>query len=287
MIQMRNILRNIIGLTFVGLLVIMHSCEKHDFFDEKTITGKVGPQAYWELSSSTINAGDEVPFTVQYYTTSAPVTHSEVWYNIMEKEERKVSCPWVTSFTYEYNSFVSNEVRLEQRIKNFPHSNAVWSDTLRAFTLSGTFPTSNTLPVFEWVKPTHFDSTMMDKYFGVGYMQHFKDSLFNLMTFPDFKNMLLGLDLLEDFKQFTDSTQDPNAGINVWVYHFPKDAAGNTPVPAEVKTLYDGIPFDKLISDANGHAVEYKRRYQLNAKMRVYDTNETYATTVSKEIEIN
>ena len=34
------------------LLIAVASCEKHDPFDENTITGAVGPEAYWTIESS-------------------------------------------------------------------------------------------------------------------------------------------------------------------------------------------------------------------------------------------
>ena len=283
---MKNILNGIVSFAIFGLmLTALTSCEKQDFFDENVITGEVGPQVYWEVASSTVSAGSNMSFTIQYYTTGQEVDHSEVWYNITETQEKSVSCPWVTSFTYSYNSITSEEKRIAQKIKEFPHSLAVWSDSLHAYTFTGDFPVSGTLKPFAWVKPEVFDSTKMDTYFGTGYMQHFKDSLYNLMKFADFKNMILGMSLLENFSQYTDSTFDINS--NGYVYHFPKDINGNTPVPDAIHNLYNTIPFDRLIESPSGYNVEFKRTYFIDARMRVYDKNNVYGTTVSKKIDIN
>jgi len=278
---------NVWRIFFYGLILTsLSSCEKHDFFDEDVITGNIGPQAYWEIGSSTVSAGSNVSFDIQYYTMSdAEIDHSEVWYNVTETLEKSVSCPWVTTFTYSYNSIISEEKRIAQKISEYPHSMAVWSDSLHAYTISAEFPVSGTLKPFSWVKPETFDSTKMDTYFGTGYMQQFKDSLYNLMQYADFKNMILGMSLLEDFKQYTDSTFDTNS--NGYVYHFPKDLNGETPVPDDIKNLYNTIPFDRLIEGSAGYNVEYKRTYYLEARMRVYDTRNVYGLTVSKTIDIN
>jgi hypothetical protein len=272
---------------FVSLLagVFFSACAKNDFFDENVITGNVGPQAYWEVESSTVSAGSNMPFEVQYYFTVADIDYSEVWYNIVEMQEKSVSCPWVASFTYAVSSINSEEKRISQKIQEYPHSLAVWSDSLHAYTFKADFPVSGTLSPFSWSKPEVFDSTKMEAYFGTGYMQHFKDSLYNLMKYADFKNMMLGMSLVEDFKQYTDSTFDANS--DSYVYHFPKDEQGNTPVPDEIKNLYDGIPFDQLIEGASGYNVEFKRNYSLNALLRVYDKRGVYGTTESKKIDIN
>jgi hypothetical protein len=279
--NMKNLIYIAIGLLALG----MTACEKHDFFDDKLITGNIGPQAYWEVGSAIISAGSSMPFEVQYYTTTADIDHSEVWYNIIETQEKSVSCPWVTSFTYAINSIRSEEKRIAQKIHEYPHSLAVWSDSLHAYTFKAEFPISNTLSQFSWSKPDVFEPDKMETYFGAGFMQYFTDSLRTLMKFADYKNMMLGMGLLEDFKQYTDSTFDANS--DSYIYHFPKDANGNTPVPADIDNLYGNIPFDRLIEGATGYNVEFKRNYSIEAQLRIYDKKGVYCATESKGININ
>ena len=277
-----------IKFIFLSLLAaaILSTCAKHDFFDENVITGNVGPQAYWEVESSTVRAGSEMPFDVQYYSTAAEIDRSEVWYNISETEEKSVMCPWVVSRTYSINPIKLEEKRISQKIQEYPHSLAVWSDSLHAYNFKATFPISGTLSPFSWVKPDAFDYDKMETYFGKGFMENFKDSLHNhIMTFADYKNMLVGMGLLEDFKQYTDSTYNVNS--DDYDYHFPRNASGDTPVPAEINDLFNSIPFDRLIEDATGYNVEYKRTYSMEAILRVYDKQGIYGTTVTKEIDIN
>jgi len=268
---------------FLSLLAValLSACAKHDFFDENVITGNIGPQAYWDVGSSTVSAGSDMPFVAQYYSTVADIDRSEVWYNIIETIDKSVSCPWVVSSTYSISSVTTEEKRISQKIQEYPHSLAVWSDSLHAYVLTNQFPVSNTLSVFSWVNPAVFDSTKMVTYFGPDFMQQFKDSLRNnVMQFADYKNMMLKMGLLDDFKQYTDSTLDPNSGG--WVYHFP-----NNQIPAEINKLFDNIPFDKLIEGDSGYNVSYKRSYSMNAILRVYDVRGVYGTTVSKAIDIN
>ena len=51
------------------LLMTVASCETHDPFDENTITGAVGPHAYWTIESSMVKAGESMGFVGQYYST--------------------------------------------------------------------------------------------------------------------------------------------------------------------------------------------------------------------------
>ncbi len=262
------------------------ACEKHDFIDDLVITGEVGPQAYWEVGSSMAAAGTEVPFVAQYYTSvkDVKIDHSEVWYNITEVEEKTIICPWVTTFTYNITSALSQEKRVSQLIKSYPHQAEI-NDSLHAYVLEDAFPVSGTLAPFVWQKPqqwTEADSISVETYFGQGFQKHFIDSLYNKMQYADFKNMLLGLSKCESFAEYTDSTFNENS--NGYIYHFPDSV-----IPQAVTDMYYSIPFqDFIFNKADGaYDVNYKRSYQVRAQLRVYDDRGVYGTTQPKDIEIN
>ncbi len=286
---MKKTLNKITVAVFGSLLMLcLVACEKHDFLDEITMTGDIGPQAYWEIGSSMVSAGANVSFTAQYYSTVSEIDYSEVWYSINETLEKTVSCPWVTTFTYEISSSVSEEKRISQKIEEYPHEEALWSDSLHAYYFTGSFPVSSTLSSYSWSKPETMDTTLAERYFGQEFMQNFKDSLYTLMEFDDFQRMFLGLELLEDFTQYTDSTYDDNAGS--WTYHFPKnEETGETIIPDTIPQIYEGISFyDLIFNTSTGvYDIEYKRTYDLEAVLRVYDTRGVYGLTTIKEITIN
>lgn len=280
------------------LLSTITSCEKHDFIDEMSITGEVGPQAIWELGSSSVAAGNSVDFTLQYYSTVSEISHSEVWYSVTEEISKKVTCPWVSTFTYSIVSNTSQLKRISEKVVTFPNTMAVWSDSLSANVLKKSFPVTGTLSSFSWKQPEQFnmkDSLSVNNYFGNNFMQHFKDSLYDKMKYADFKKMILGLALDEklkqsyggkSFKELTDSTFDKNS--NSYVYHFPKLEDGSTPVPNSITELYKKeIPFAKLIQTPSGYDIEYERKYEIDALMRVYDVRGVYGNTVLKNVAIN
>ena len=274
-----------------AMVVALASCAKHDFFDDDTITGEVGPEAYWEIASSAVSAGGNMEFTTQYYSSVSEIDHSEVWYDIEETIDQTVTCPWTSTFTYTLSSNVKQQKRVSQKIEEYPHLAEFWSDSLHAFTFTGTFPVSGTLSPFVWSHPEEFDSTKMINYFGEGYMETFKEAVHAKMKYADYKKMYIGMGLMDDFSLYTDSTLDPNAGVDVYVYHFPLDAEGNMqPWVADSMQLYwDKVTFAMLVENvANGYYdVDYNRSYSLNALMRVYDVRDVYSTTQSKEIVIN
>ncbi|MBQ9339149.1 MAG: hypothetical protein IJS13_02310 [Paludibacteraceae bacterium] len=278
----------ILGIAVLGLT----ACDKHDFFDDILVTGEVGPQAYWEIESSVVSAGGSMGFTTQYYTSLPNVgfDRSEVWYNLTEKLEKTVSCPWVTTFTYTITSTVSEEKRVAQKIATYPHATyAQWSDSLHAFTFTSSFPISGTLSPFSWVKPSVLEEDKVVAYFGEGFMEHFKDSLYNKMQYADFTNMYKGLGILDDFTAYTDTTFDINT--NSYIAHFKwNEDSTDTPVPDKIRELYnDSISFADLIynTSESAYSIEYKRSYQIRALMRVYDSNGVYGQTIAKDIDIN
>ncbi len=274
---------------------------KHDPFDDIIITGEVGPQVYWEIASSIVPAGSNVDFTAQYYTNVEDVTidHSEVWYNITENIEKSVFCPWIKSFAYSVETSITEEKRSQQLIKHFEHSEDTYDSSLRAYILEDAFPISGALAPFLWGNPTSFgvdESTLTETYFGMGFMQHFKDSLYNLLnqrdavyhSYQDFRSLFVGLGLSEDFSEFTDSTFDANSGQ--YIKHFKWNIEHtDRPIPAEVTRLYNNITFSQLIHNKTYsiYEISYKRCYYVRATLRVYDNRGVYGTSQAKDIEIN
>ncbi|MDD5184956.1 MAG: hypothetical protein PHS84_06800 [Paludibacter sp.] len=269
-------------------MLFFTACDLHDTLDQDVIVGNMAPQVYWEIGSSTVTAGSNVPFTAQYYTTSeATVDHLEVWYNLWEQESKTVNCPWTTSLVFNFTATTTVEKRISQKISEYPHIEANWSNDLHAYTFSATFPTSNTLASIAWIKPTSFDSTKMVSYFGADFMQHFKDSLYSRMQAVDFQKMYQGLNLVTNFKIYLDSTYNDNTGK--YDYHFPSDANGNMPVPEAIRIIYQSIPFADLIlntSNAN-YEVEFSRSYSIDANLKAIDTKAVVGTAIKTTITLN
>ena len=254
-------------------LGFISACEPHDTLDDAVIVGQMAPHVYWEVGSSNVKAGTNVPFHVQYYSTSdVPVDRLEVWYSLTEEETKSAVCPWTQTFNFSMVSSKITERRIMQKISIYPHNQSYWNDSLRAFSFSAEFPTSNTLSGINWRNHTQFDNDRMVSYFGAGFAQQFKDSLYKLMKVSDFQKMYSGLNLVENFRIYVDSTFNQNSGG--WVYHFPKDNQGNTPVPLVIQDIYKNIPFQDLILNnaTNMYEIEYNRTYSLKSQIRAVDS---------------
>ena len=189
------------------LLIAAAACEKHDPFDENTITGAVGPETYWTIESSMMKAGESMGFVGQYYSTVAEIDHSEVWYELFEREEKQVTASLIKAFTYSVSSSTTAQKRMLQTIQSYPHSEDMWSDSLRAYVLEASFPVSNTLSPITWAQPKDlqgFDKNL-HAYFGETFADDFKAGVTAKMNpsedernYAAYMNVLQGLSLLND-----------------------------------------------------------------------------------------
>lgn len=236
------------------LLITIASCEKHDLFDENTITGAVGPETYWTVESDMVKAGESMGFTGQYYSTVAKIDHSEVWYELFEEEYKLVTASLIKAFTYSHTSNTTNQKRMLQTIQKYEHSEDLWNDSLRAYILTDKFPVSNTLSPISWVQPKDlegFDKNL-NAYFGESFAAEFKAGVTAKMNptadernYAAYMNVLQGLSLLGDtivtpngnlmpyIKWMTDSAF--NANTNTWNKFFKKN-----------DTIWSKVNFDTI-----------------------------------------
>jgi hypothetical protein len=245
------------------LLMTIASCEKHDPFDKNTITGAVGPETYWTIESSMVKAGESMGFVGQYYSTVAKIDHSEVWYDLWEKEDKMVTASLIKAFTYSVSSSTNVQKRILQTIQSYEHSEDLWSDSLRAYVLEDKFPVSYTLSPVNWVNPQPSDTTVeknLIAYFGETFAEDFKKNLTLKMNpsadernYAAYMNVIGGLSLLGDTiitpngdqmvytKWITDSTF--NANSNSWNKFFKQnDTVWSKTVFDTIATKLDSTP---------------------------------------------
>lgn len=267
----------------LGLLITAFAaCEMHDPFDENTITGAVGPEAYWTIESSMVKAGESMNFVGQYYSTAAKIDHSEVWYDLWEKEERLVTASLIKAFTFSYSQNPIAQKRMLQTIAKYNHSEDLWSDSLHAYVLTDKFPISNTLAPISWVQPKDlkdFDKNL-NAYFGQDFAKNFKDSLTRTKMndgdkrhYAAYMNVLQGLSHLTDtiltpngdrmpyVQWITDSTY--NANTATWVRDFK-----------QIDTIWSKTDFDTLNTIIRDTFKVTTNRY--GKKDTTYYTDTTY-----------
>ena len=250
------------------ILMTIASCEKHDPFDKNMITGAVGPETYWTVESSTVKSGEGMNFVGQYYSTVAAIDHSEVWYELFEKEEKLVTASLIKAFTYSFASNTTKQKRMLQTIQSYAHSDSLWSDSLHAYVLADKFPVSYTLAPISWKQPKElvgFDKNL-HAYFGENFAKEFMDGLMPKMNptaterhYAAYMNVFQGLSLLTDtilspagdsipyLKWITDSTF--NANTNSWNKYFKQNDSiwSKTEVDTVGTRIYDTIEVEQTM----------------------------------------
>ena len=206
----------------LGLLMLgFASCEKHDFFDEDTITGKVGPETYWTVESSAVKAGESMGFTAQYYSSVAGIDHSEVWYDLHMKEDKLISCALIKAISYSVGSNVTEQQRVLQTIQSYAHSEDYWvgkdvnnvlsenpDAKINAYVLKDAFPVSGTLAMVSWVQPkdTVGFAKNLNAYFGADVSTTFKAGLTAKLNNGDERNYAAYMQAFQGLGLMTDST---------------------------------------------------------------------------------
>ena len=197
------------------------SCEKHDFFDEDTITGKVGPETYWTVESSAVKAGESMGFTAQYYSSVTGIDHSEVWYDLHMKEDKLISCALIKAISYSVGSNVTEQQRVLQTIQSYAHSEDYWvgkdvnnvlsenpDARVNAYVLKDAFPVSGTLAMISWVQPkdTVGFAKNLSAYFGADIPTTFKAGLTEKLNNGDERNYAAYMQAFQGLGLMTDST---------------------------------------------------------------------------------
>ena len=206
----------------LGLLMLgFASCEKHDFFDEDTITGKVGPETYWTVESSAVKAGESMGFTAQYYSSVTGIDHSEVWYDLHMKEDKLISCALIKAISYSVGSNVTEQQRVLQTIQSYAHSEDYWvgkdvnnvlsedpDARVNAYVLKDAFPVSGTLAMISWVQPkdTVGFAKNLSAYFGADVPTTFKAGLTEKLNNGDERNYAAYMQAFQGLGLMTDST---------------------------------------------------------------------------------
>ena len=274
-------MKTIFKILALGLLLVsLASCEKHDPFDENTITGAVGPETYWTIESSMVKAGESMGFTGQYYSTVAKIDHSEVWYELFEKEDKLVTASLIKAFTYSQTSNTTAQKRMLQTIASYEHSEDMWSDSLRAYILTDRFPVSNTLSPISWVQPKDlngFDKNL-HAYFGEDYADNFKAGVTAKMNpSENERNYAAYMNVLQGLSHLTDTIVTPNGDQMPYV-QWMTDSAFNANTNAWVKgfKVNDTI-WSKTLFDTVG--MDVKLKFTTSGRPPKQDTTWYYDTT--------
>ncbi len=280
-----NKIYNILKIGFVSLVLVLAACERNDFIDDLGRVGEQTPNAYWEVPSLSARAGNSVNFTAQYYSLKdTPIDHTEVWYSTNESELMLLTYA-SSAINYSKRIEGQQEVRIMQKIAEYPHSENLWDNEKKSYVLNSSFPVSNTLRLIEWREVSAFDPDRYNSLFPDTLATVFKRDLYPqlLANTTEMGRLMSTLNIYEpdEFRSFLDSTFNENTGR--YDYQIKPD------IQPVIKQRYDAIPFQDLLYDNSTqlYRIEYSKSYRITAAFRVYETNGVVGISEPKVIEIN
>lgn len=280
---MKNIIKLVL-LLFVLLSVT--GCKENDPINDWARIGQQPPHVIWELKSKIVKAGDSLEFNAQYYTNGIAIDHTAIWYDLSELINMKASCPLV-SFSYSLSNDSKTQVREDQEIMSYVHSDKYWDKSKRAYTFSAKCPISNTLRPVEWKEVVMFDTNKYSQLFPSDFSENFKKGLFEQLEkkehLSDYRVVLVtvGNMKVEEFDACLDSVYNQNSAK---FDKFIKESK----MP-ELKAKYNAIPFKDLIYKSldSKYQIQYVKSYVVNANFRAIDINKKQGTTEKFSIQIN
>lgn len=300
-------------------------CDKHDSLDAHVFAGKIAPTVYWEVKSTTVSAGDSVPFNAQYYTTGkADVDYLEVWYDIVEIETKEVSAPLFNTISLSVSSNVETQKRISTASCRFTHADLLQREGIRessgvdslgivttfqeTYKFSDKFPTSNTLSVISF-GDADWDSSLVARYFGETFMQDFKDSIEimlkgcagygtdeakgynkklanqNIGEYKIVWEQIAGRDGKE-FEAFRDSAKNEVESALAG-YTIYDYFFKDSILPVAVDSAFLGLEFKDLIFSGSEYKVNYKKSYKLNAQLKCFDKDGIAGLSLLSVIDLN
>lgn len=274
-------------IIFAFLTFWVSGCEKHDLINDWARIGQRTSHTYWEIPSSTVNAGNTVAFIAQFYNNEGvAIDHMEVWYDEEEHISMQATCPNVT-FVFTKSVDVSNIAHVFQEKATYEFQEEYWNADKRAYVVNDVFPTSNTLKTVEWKNVEEFDQERFNKLFPDTFATAFQRDLYVELEkkekYSDLRMLMLNLDMSnsEEFKSYTDSVfNDNKQEMEYWIKDEYKEV---------VKAKYDAIPFEKLIYNISTltYDLEYTKSYILNAAYKVFDKQGNVGVSEKKELTLN
>jgi|GEM_PF-360734 len=268
----------IVPALFATLLFLLPACEINDPVGDISRPGHIAASIYWDVPSTNVNAGNEVPFYAEYWSTDQTFTSLGVWYDVVRKLKYTITYPG-NGFAFFLDS--TELVRESQEITTFKHSEGSFDAEKKAFVIEDKFPVSYTLSSLEVKNPLVYDQAQYDNLIPAAIRERFIKSLFSQLGYADFKTLLV-----------TQNPVVPADTLETWFDTVTEGDVITRTVRQDAIPLLNEkirqIPFSALIYNKNRqyYAVEFTRSYELNARFRVVNGKQVENFSDSKKITV-
>lgn len=273
-------MKRILEYMVIGFgVVCFTSCQEYNLVEDMAQMGYKGGNAYFELPSTNVVAGDSADFMVQYWFEDDQYQELAIYYDV-KKHMR-------FSLTYPGNGYSffldSVEVAREfQKILDVKHSKDNYSSNYRAYVVEGKIPVSYTLSEFVIPKSYSFPQSGYDANFPADFKMRFLKGLYPTLGRAELKNLyVIKYKLIDEstFEGYYDRVFDENSGKDIFI------------LKEEFKqTMFDhlvSIPLEKLIYGSDlKYELYYKRYYSLTTRFKVVNGNGIEVFSESKVLTV-
>ena len=262
--QKRNRIRQAFAFGFL-IMMISASCEINDPVGDIARTGDIAANIYWDVPLTNVTAGNEVSFYAEYWSVDNTFNYLGVWYDIKKNLKYSLTYP-ANGYTYTLDSLEIAREFLE--ISTFQHLAGNYDAEKKAYILENKFPVSYTLSSLELKNPLTYDQEQLNKLVPQGVRTRFINNLFPLLTYQDFRTLLLvdrQLVTEEVLEGYFDTVNEGETVTRVM-----KESAAAT-----LRGHLNEVPFSAMIYNKNRQffAVEFFQGYELNARFRIVNGN--------------
>lgn len=274
-------MKNTLKYLIVGMAILFHtSCNENNLIEDMAQIGFKGGNAYFELSSTTVAAGDSSNFTAQYWTEDDIISELGIYYDVKKHMRFRITYAG-NGYSLTYDSV---EVSIEfQKIVDILHSKSNFSTKSKAYVVEGKIPVSYTLFSILTENPYNFSEEEFVNNFPSDMKMKFLKGLYPTLSREELKTLYTTKYKLIDqdtFESYYDLVFDENSGKNI--YTLKKEFE---------QTMFDhltNIPFDQLIynSAKQYYGLYYNRYFKLNTKFKVVNGNGVAVFTEPKEITV-
>lgn len=261
-----------------SVVVFFTSCELNNPVDEISSPGYMAASIYWDIPVTNVSAGNKVEFYAEYWSVDDQFEYLGVWYDVHKNLKYVFTHPG-SGYSFTLDSAELSREFLE--IKTFQHSPDNYDAEKKAYIIEDKFPVSYTLSSLEYKNPITFNEEQFNQLIPENVKAQFLNELFGVLSYQDFRNLLVTDNQIVDEETFAgyfdEITED-----EVTTYVMKEEAE------TALKAHLNEVPFSSVIYNKNRqyYAVEFTQGFELNARFKIVNGNETENLSDSKTITV-
>lgn len=247
----------------------LFSCETHDVVDEIARPGHFAPNVYIEVGASTVEAGDSVEFSVEYWSEDDAFEDVSLWYSMNMELSYELTSVYNTDYSFVLDS--TELVREYHEVLSYDHSDNYYDEEKKAYAINDKFPVSYTLTPSEINEPDTYNEEQINRLFPSSVFERFYEGLFETLDYETLKMILVTDFSILDEETFdshfneTEIKPEEEGDDPEYIYEMKEESA-----PELLNYLKKVSVEDLIYNEAvPAYGLKFFRGYEIVAKFRV------------------